>query len=224
MDQPTMSAVGAQPKARRHTHHSAPPQLAQIQEQPGFSDDTHQSLAAGYSGAPQKMTSSSPTKPAERQRRHTHYTMMDTGQHVSQKPSLGAIDEESASAARDKKKTIVPSKTPRLRAFSTPDSVARDRAVKQFYHDKMVELRRARNEVTSLAPAAAGALLSDDVIHNNNNNITMARHDVIGTPACIAYVSVTHNHVHPIILMGIHIAFTLCDNIRVYISIHNKLL
>ena len=160
IDQPTISAPGAQPKQRRHTHHAAPPQLAQIQEQP-FYDDTNQSLTSASSPFSESSKNSRPAAEA-RQRRHTHYTMMDTSSaHVSQPPNLGAINEEDSGMTSAGGTTlggrIVPSKTPRMRAFSTPDSVTRDLAVKQYYHDKMLELRRARREVNHLPPLAVVA-------------------------------------------------------------------
>ena len=147
LNQPNMSATGAQPKQRRHTHHSAPPQLLDNNDNKLlFADDTHQRLQ--YARPP-----SAPTPPEERRRRHTQHSAPALPPGVSVAPNLGCIAEEgdgSGDRGQGSRR--------RMRAFSTPDSVARDCAVKQYYHDKMLELRRARNngqvsrcDVTSFA-------------------------------------------------------------------------
>ena len=132
LNQPNMSAAGAQPKQRRHTHHAAPPGwLDDNDNKVPFTDDSHQPLQ--YAPAPVL-----PTPPEERRRRHTQHSAPVPPLGVSVAPNLGCIAEEGGSS--DKRVGAR-----RMRAFSTPDSVARDRAVKQYYHDKMLELRRARN-------------------------------------------------------------------------------
>ena len=161
LNQPQLTPPTAvQPKTRRHTHHSAPTEFAEASGVGAqFYDDTLQRYTSPMASMPdkrnkkQKNAAPAPPNPAAviaaqqkdvRQRRHTQYTMANHPSmdgYAQARPQLSAIVEEPQAA---KSKAAA---ARRMRAFSTPDTVSRDMAVKQFYHEKIQAMRKARKEV-----------------------------------------------------------------------------
>lgn len=105
-----------QPKQRRHTHHAAPPQLLVNNGQPA------------EDGADM------------RKRILIHQTSLNE----KGKPSLEGIEEEGGAGKGSSQRNENPQL--RTRSYSTPDTVARDDALKKYYIERYMEKNRQKKK------------------------------------------------------------------------------